>query len=156
MIIKEYCCISCLLAYYFYCDDLTYEGKNIFGGYAKSYLDLNSFDKNIELKTGDVGFQDKVGKFYISGRKSRFIKIYGYRLNLDYVEEKLNSKGLNVACIGVNEKLYIFSLSSNFKLESFIDLPKNAYKLILLKKFPLNDNGKISYSNLIKLIDIKD
>ena len=68
----------------------------------------------------------------------------------------MNSKGLNVACVGVNEKLYIFSLNSNFKLESFIDLPKNAYKLILLKKFPLNDNGKISYSNLIKLIDIKD
>ena len=136
--------------------NLIYKGKNIFGGYAESYLDLNSFDNNIELETGDVGFQDKMGKFYISGRKNRFIKIYGYRLNLDYVEEKLNSKSLNVACVGVNEKLYIFSLNSNFKLKNFIDLPKNAYKLILLKKFPLNDNGKISYNNLIKLIDIKD
>ena len=136
--------------------NLIYEGKNIFGGYAESYLDLNSFDNNVELKTGDIGYQDKKGKFYISGRKNRFIKIYGYRLNLDYFEEKLNSKGLNVACIGVDEKLYIFSLKTNSKLKNFIDLPKNAYKLILLKKFPLNDNGKISYSNLIKLIDIKD
>ena len=136
--------------------NLIYQGKNIFGGYAESYLDLNSFDNNIELKTGDLGFQDKMGKFYVSGRKSRFIKVYGYRLNLDYVEKKLNSKGLNVACVGVNEKLYIFSLNSNFKLKNFIDLPKNAYKVILLKKFPLNDNGKISYNNLIKLIDIND
>jgi long-subunit acyl-CoA synthetase (AMP-forming) len=136
--------------------NLIYKGKNIFGGYAKSYLDLNSFDNIIELETGDVGFQDKMEKFYISGRKSRFIKIYGYRLNLDYVEEKLNSIGLNVACIGINEKLYIFSLTSNFKLGNFIDLPKNAYKIILLKEFPLNDNGKISYSSLTKLIDIKD
>ena len=136
--------------------NLIYEGKNIFGGYAESYLDLNSFDNNVELKTGDIGYQDKKGKFYISGRKNRFIKIYGYRLNLDYFEEKLNSKGLNVACIGVDEKLYIFSLKTNSKLKNFIDLPKNAYKIVLLKEFPLNDNGKISYSSLIKLIDIKD
>ena len=136
--------------------NLIYEGKNIFGGYAKSCLDLNSFDNKIELKTGDIGYQDKKGKFFISGRKSRFIKIYGYRLNLDYFEEKLNSNGLNVACIGANEKLYIFSLKTNSKLKNFIDLPKNAYKIVLLKEFPLNDNGKISYSSLIKLIDIKD
>ena len=136
--------------------NLVYQGKNIFGGYAKSYLDLNSFNKNIELKTGDIGFQDNTRGFYISGRKSRFVKIYGYRLNLDYVEEKLNSKGLNVACIGVKEKLYIFSLKSNFKLEKYINLPKNSYSHILLKKFPLNDNGKISYNSLIKLVDIKD
>ena len=136
--------------------NIIYEGKNIFGGYAKSCLDLSSFDNKTELKTGDTGYQDKNGKFFISGRKSRFIKIYGYRLNLDYFEEKLNSNGLNVACVGVNEKLYIFSLKTNSKLKNFIDLPKNAYKIILLKEFPLNDNGKISYSNLTKLIDIKD
>ena len=82
------------------------------------------------------------------------MQIYGCRLNLDYVEEKLNSKGLNVACIGVNEKLYVFSLNSNFKLGNFIDFLKNAYKIILLKGFPLNDNDKISYSNLTKLIDV--
>jgi len=136
--------------------DLIYAGKNIYGGYAKSCLDLNSFDNNVELRTGDIGYHDKEGKFFISGRKSRFIKVYGYRLNLDYFEEKLNSNGLNVACVGVNEKLYIFSIKTNSKIENFIDLPKNAYKIILLKEFPLNDNGKISYSNLTKLIDIKD
>ena len=69
--------------------NIIYEGKNIFGGYAKSCLDLSSFDNKTELKTGDVGYQDKNGKFFICGRKSRFIKIYGYRLNLDYFSEPI-------------------------------------------------------------------
>ena len=95
--------------------ELIYKGKNIFGGYAKSYEDLNSFDNKLELKTGDIGIKNKDGNFYITGRKNRFVKIYGYRVNLDYLEEKLSSKDSTVACIGINEKIYIFLSKKNVK-----------------------------------------
>tara|TARA_B100001964_G_scaffold188168_1_gene209411 strand:+ start:282 stop:1682 length:1401 start_codon:yes stop_codon:yes gene_type:complete len=132
--------------------ELIYKGKNIFGGYAKSYEDLNSFDNKLELKTGDIGIKNKDGNFYITGRKNRFVKIYGYRVNLDYLEEKLSSKDSTVACIGINEKIYIFLSKKMSKMESIIDLPKNTYSVLVLKKFPLNDNGKISYNDLANMV----
>ncbi len=38
------------------------------------------------------------------------------------------------------------------KMESIIDLPKNTYSVLVLKKFPLNDNGKISYNDLANMV----
>ena len=119
--------------------ELIYKGKNIFGGYAKNYEDLNSFDNNSELKTGDVGIKDKTENFYITGRKSRFVKIYGYRINLDFLEEKLSFKGSTVACIGVNEKIYIFLSKRLSRIENIINLPKDSYKVLFLKDLPINE-----------------
>ena len=55
----------------------------------KNYNDLNLFDSISELRTGDLAIKDKNEIFFITGRKSRFIKVYGYRINLDYIEEKI-------------------------------------------------------------------
>jgi len=132
--------------------ELIYKGNNIFGGYAESYEDLNSFDNKTELKTGDIGIKNKAENFYITGRKSRFVKIHGYRVNLDYLEKKLSSKGSTTACIGVNEKIYIFLSNKLSKMENIIDLPKNAYSVSVLKEFPLNANGKISYDDLVNMV----
>jgi len=131
--------------------ELIYKGKNIFGGYAEAYDDLNSFEKISELKTGDLAVKNKNKIFFITGRKSRFVKIYGYRLNLDYIEEKINSKNYTVACVGINERIYIFSKEKNLNVRNIVNIPQNAFKVILLKNFPLNNNGKISYSKLIEL-----
>ena len=131
--------------------ELIYKGKNIFGGYAENYNDLISFENISELKTGDLALKNKNEVFFITGRKGRFVKIYGYRINLDYIEEKINSYNNSVACVAVNEKIYVFSKNQNLNFENIVGLPKNSYKIIELKKFPLNNNGKISYSKLIEL-----
>ena len=48
--------------------ELVYSGPNIFSGYAKNFKDLKHI-KNIKmLKTGDLGFFDKSGNYYISGK----------------------------------------------------------------------------------------
>ena len=133
--------------------DLYYRGKNIFGGYSKSFKDLDKFTFLNELETGDIGYRNLRGNFFITGRKSRFIKVYGYRLNLDYVEEKINSDEINqVACVGFQDILYIFSKKIIVDLEKFVILPKDSFKIIIIKEFPLNSNGKISYKELIKKI----
>jgi hypothetical protein len=57
-----------------------------------------------------------------------------------------------VACIGIDEKIHIFLSSKLSEIESIIDLPKDAYSVLILKKFPLNDNGKISYGDLVNMV----
>ena len=132
--------------------EIYFTGKNIFGGYSSSYQDLKDFNFLKELKTGDIGYKDSNNNFFISGRKGRFVKVYGYRLNLDFIQEKFNNKGYSVACLGLKDILYIFSLKKISEIEKIIDLPKDSFKIIILKKFPLNSNGKISYTELIKKI----
>ena len=131
--------------------ELIYKGKNVFGGYAMKYEDLKSFNNNNELATGDIAKKDENKIFYITGRKGRFIKVYGYRINLDFMEQKLNIKN-HVACVGVNEKIYVFSENKNLNIINYFNIPKNSFRIIFIKKIPLTNNGKVSYNQLIKLI----
>ena len=77
-------------------------------GYSKSLKDLKKSDeKKGILKTGDLGYFDKDG-FFITGRKNRIIKIFGNRINLDDVEEKMKQMKFEIACKEINEKFYVF------------------------------------------------
>ena len=68
--------------------ELIFEGENVSMGYALDHKDLLKGDSNNGmLKTGDIGYKDADGYFYITGRKSRFIKINGIRLSLDDAEK---------------------------------------------------------------------
>jgi len=55
-----------------------------------------------------------------------------------------------VACVGIKDKIYIFSKKKFLKINQIINLPKNSFEIINLKKFPLNNNDKISYNELKK------
>ncbi len=89
--------------------EIVFKGPNIFGGYASNIKDLSSMKKNKYLFTGDIGkFNDKK-VLYITGRKSRIIKLYGYRINLDQLESKINDTNNKVACIEKNGKILIFT-----------------------------------------------
>ena len=88
--------------------EIFYSGPNVFLGYAKSHKDLQTFNKkkNI-LKTGDIGFKDIDGNFYITGRSKRIVKIKGLRISLDHLEEKLKSKKVDIKCQFNNNKIII-------------------------------------------------
>ena len=70
--------------------ELIYHGDNVFMGYASAISDLASepeFQKT--LPTGDIAYCDHDGYYYITGRKSRFAKLFGKRISLNDLESLL-------------------------------------------------------------------
>ena len=138
--------------------EIIYKGKNVSLGYARNYKDLGKGDKNKQiLKTGDLGKKDKDGFFYIKGRKSRMVKIYGHRVNLDELEVLLKNLGIKCACISFEKKIIIFYnqrvVAKIIKIISnYTTLNLNYFKMNYIKKFPINENNKISYRNLKYLV----
>ena len=133
--------------------ELIYKGKNIFHGYSESYKDLFKVKNYKYLYTGDLGFKDN-GYFFITGRKKRIIKIFGYRISLDELENEILNKGYKCAIKEINEKLKIFhqknvsgQLISKFLIEKF-KIPKNRIILKKIIKLPMTLNNKVDYNKL--------
>ena len=136
--------------------ELVYEGENIFIGYANSYADLNINKKVLRLKTGDIGFKDNEGYFYISGKKSRYVKVYGHRVNLDDIEKIINFYGVRSVCVqNKKDTIHVYINKKNNKKEiqkkisDYTSLNINSFKIKYVKSFPLNKNMKIDYENKI-------
>jgi long-chain acyl-CoA synthetase len=146
--------------------ELVYEGDNVTLGYAEKGEDLIKGDERFgKLITGDMAKFDKDGFFYIVGRKKRFLKIFGNRVNLDETERLIKSTfvdddGLfNCACTGVDDSMYVFLTDESKKDEvlKFISQKTGinpvAFRCKCILKIPQNDAGKILYSELEKHYD---
>ncbi|MBQ4069314.1 MAG: AMP-binding protein [Lachnospiraceae bacterium] len=70
--------------------EIIYKGKNVTMGYAENFKDLKKSDEfNGILYTGDMGYMDDEGFLYVTGRKDKFAKLFGKRINLNEVENYL-------------------------------------------------------------------
>ena len=135
--------------------ELIFSGKNVSMGYSNNIKDLIKGDENKGiLKTGDLAYFDNEGYFYIKGRKNRITKIFGNRLNLDEIEEKMKEINIEVFCKEINDKLYVF-FEKNFipehvlnKISLITGQNKIAFNCIQLKKLPRTSSGKIDYIKL--------
>ncbi len=138
--------------------ELVYEGKNVTLGYAEKGEDLILGDERHGiLKTGDMAQFDSEGYYYIVGRKKRFLKIYGNRVNLDEIDRMIKGQyEIEVASAGVDDHMYIF-LTDKDKADSVKDfivsktkLNPAAFKVIVIDEIPKNDSGKTLYNELKK------
>ncbi len=129
---------------------LVYEGKNVSMGYAKDVKDLKLGNiNNYRIYTGDIASFDKDGYYFIVGRKKRFIKILGKRINLDEVEELIEKKGYEAQCKLQDEFLLINLTQKKRNVENLIkgvanDLEINSslVKIRFIKKIKRNNFGK--------------
>lgn len=137
--------------------ELIYEGENVTMGYAERGEELAKGDeRGGRLETGDMAQMDEDGYFYIVGRKKRFLKIYGNRVNLDELDRliKANFDYIDCATAGVDDHLYIFvtdeSLAEDVK--NFVvgktGLNHAAFQTVCIEKIPKNDAGKVLYKDL--------
>lgn len=138
--------------------ELVYEGKNVTLGYAECGEDLIKGDeRNGILETGDMAQFDEDGYYYIVGRKKRFLKIYGNRVNLDEIDRMVKTEfDIEMASSGVDDHMYIFVTDSSFSesVREFVinktRLNPAAFKVIVIDEIPKNDAGKTLYKELSK------
>ena len=138
--------------------ELVYEGKNVTLGYAEKGEDLIRGDeRNGILETGDMAQFDEDGFYYIVGRKKRFLKIFGNRVNLDEIDRLIKGQfGIEVASTGVDDHMFIFITDEALKdqVRNFVvsktRLNPVAFRVIVIAAIPKNESGKTLYKELSK------
>lgn len=139
--------------------ELVYKGENVTLGYAECGEDLKKADeRNGVLQTGDMAQFDTDGYFYIVGRKKRFLKIYGNRVNLDEIDRMVKGKFGNIDCAsaGVDDHMYLFVTDKSIadEVKEFVvsktRLNPAAFQAIVIDEIPKNDAGKTLYKELVK------
>ena len=134
--------------------EIIYEGDNVSLGYATSYLDLahDNLNKGV-LNTNDLGYLDKDGYLYISGRKNRFIKVFGNRINLDHLEQLVKQVDHQAAVIGRDDLIKILTLNDNMQeIQACIinntNLNKQAFKIEKIDSLSVKLSGKVDYADM--------
>ncbi len=135
--------------------ELCYRGPNVSLGYATCREELAKGDENGGvLHTGDVAKRDAEGFYYIVGRKKRFLKIFGNRVNLDEVQTLLLKRGIGAACVGKDDAMKVYVVtgtdcnSVRLLLAELTHLNQSAFTVLNIDAIPRNDAGKILYSKL--------
>ena len=137
--------------------ELIYYGDNVSLGYAECGEDLSKDDeRHGKLITGDLAKVDDEGFYTIIGRKKRFLKMFGKRVNLQEVEHIIRQKFnlADIAASGVDDNMKIFITEKNLSkeiapyLSEKLNLHPAAFKIIVVDEIPKNSAGKVIYSEL--------
>ena len=131
--------------------ELVYKGKNVCMGYANHLKDLSLPDANKGiLKTGDIAHKDSQGFYFIDGRKNRYVKIFGIRVNLSELESILLKKGIDTIMKESDEnKIDIYfknllNVQKNIKyLSKITSFNQNVFNVKKLSKKNLTNNYKL-------------
>jgi long-chain acyl-CoA synthetase len=138
--------------------ELCYKGPNVMMGYANSKLDLSmGEEQNSELETGDLGYCDDQGLFFIVGRIKRFIKLFGIKVGLDDLEAKLKiSSKANILITGNDDHIMVAldkkdenkkDIIKEILIKSFGFYHK-AIEIQLFDEFPRLSSNKYNYENI--------
>lgn len=141
--------------------ELIYYGRNVSMGYAVCREDLAKGDENHgRLATGDIAYRDAEGYFYISGRKKRFIKLFGKRISLDHTQEELQEifDTPDIVCTGDDEKGVVVWVAGSHigdKREEIYrifqerwGIRENKVTINRIDAIPRNSSGKTVYREL--------
>ena len=135
--------------------ELIYKGDNVMMGYAENYHDLAKGDENKGiLHTGDLAKRDTDGFYYITGRKKRFLKMFGKRVNLSELEEQIKTQGCDCVCTGTDDnlKIYLTELDTKDFVKKYLvehaGINQSGFRIVLINEIPRNESGKVQYSAL--------
>ncbi|EGD41791.1 AMP-binding enzyme [Nocardioidaceae bacterium Broad-1] len=140
--------------------ELVYTGPNVMMGYAESVGDLARGPELTELRTGDLGRQADDGLWEITGRRSRFGKVLGLRLDLDRIESELGPGAVRVVAPG--GRLHLFTSDPGAvaglpaRVGGIVALPRAAVQVHRIDEMPRTPNGKVDYATLNAWASVAD
>ena len=141
--------------------ELVYRGPNVMMGYAHGPADL-ALGKTVEsLHTGDVARRAPDGLYEIVGRTSRFVKMYGLRIDLQRVESELRARGITGFCTNDDEHLIVAATSAPGSevrgvAAEAAGLPTSAVRVVSVDELPLLPSGKPDYPTIRALAARQD
>lgn len=137
--------------------ELVYTGPNVMLGYAETPEDLGAGRTLHELRTGDLARLHPAGVYEVVGRRSRFVKIVGLRVDLGQVERILADLGVEAASAGTDQGLVVAVEGSHDTqllskvLAQGIGLPRAALELHAVEHLPRLATGKVDYPAVLAL-----
>lgn len=131
--------------------ELVYSGPNVMLGYAETPGDLALGRTVTELRTGDLARKNSAGLYEVRGRRSRFVKIVGLRVDLGQVERLLADLGVVAASTGTDQRLVVAVEGTHDTqlltkvLAQGLGLPRAAVDLHAVGELPRLTTGKLDY-----------
>jgi acyl-CoA synthetase (AMP-forming)/AMP-acid ligase II/acyl carrier protein/peptidoglycan/LPS O-acetylase OafA/YrhL len=154
--------------------ELVYRGPNVMLGYAEGSEDLALGRTVHELRTGDLGRRTPDGLFVVVGRASRFLKLFGLRVDLDRTETLLAERGVVAVCTGDDravvvgvETAALAALDPDAAIpdrterlrglvSSLLGLPRSAVRVVVAEELPRLASGKPDLRRLRAFADADD
>ncbi|WP_367871475.1 AMP-binding protein [Luteolibacter sp. Populi] len=136
--------------------ELVYSGPNVMLGYAENRADLAKGDElQGRLFTGDMARIGENGFCYLVGRKKRFVKIMGLRINLDDVERQLTAQvGRKCVVLGTDSNLEVVTPGHGLE-DEIIEFIRKTYRISgklcsvkVVAEIPVMSTGKVDYEAL--------
>ena len=136
--------------------ELVYRGANVMMGYASEPADLALPAGKTSLRTRDLARRNEDGLFEIVGRRSRFVKPFGLRIDLDHLECALRAQDVEAACTGDDTKVVVAAVGGPVKqLEPLVrqltQLPPSAVSVVAVEDLPRLASGKVDYAAVSQL-----
>ena len=140
--------------------ELVYRGPNVMMGYATSPADLGLGSTLDRLRTGDIARRTSDGSFQILGRRSRFAKVFGLRLDLERIENQLAADGVPACCVEADDALVV-AVETGGDLDQLrrrtaasCGLPVGAVRLYPVSGLPRLAHGKPDYG-AVRALDVQ-
>ncbi|WP_455359098.1 AMP-binding protein [Streptomyces sp. SYSU K21746] len=134
--------------------ELVYAGPNVMLGYAERPADLRLGRTVGELHTGDIARRAPDGLYELVGRRSRFAKILGLRIDPQRVEAMLEGHGITSCCAGDDDELVVAVAGGADGVEAAhvrrlvtgeCGLPARAVRVCVVAELPRLATGKPDY-----------
>ncbi|WP_433655497.1 AMP-binding protein [Nocardia sp. CA-128927] len=129
--------------------ELVYHGPNVMLGYAKCPADLALGRTVTSLRTGDLARRTPEGLYQVTGRRSRFAKIFGLRIDLQRLESGLTAAGFTVCCTDDDELLVVAVerpvTDPTDTAAQLAGLPTASVRVCAVEELPRLPNGKPDY-----------
>ncbi|WP_225727591.1 MULTISPECIES: AMP-binding protein [unclassified Nocardia] len=132
--------------------ELVYHGPNVMMGYAESAADLALGRTVRALRTGDLARRTPEGLIRIVGRRSRFAKPFGLRIDLERLESGLAAAGFSACCAEGDAGLVVAvrtggpATDPTTLVTELSGLPASAIRIVPVGELPRLANGKLDYA----------